>query len=457
MCHSLFEGLACRNAAQGIAERRLFGNFADMETNSTSELFSIDAELPSNGFTDIETLYRTANALILKGQRGGQWWVLKTVAEEGRDIDVYKRLLQKECDILSQLSHPGVVRATGMEYVPGYGQCIVMEWVDGINLREWLAQKPSRRERRRALGQLVEALDYIHGLQVVHRDIKPENVMVTRNGHNVKLIDFGLADMDSSSCLKQPSGTKGYISPEQTTERTTDVRNDIYSLGCLIDDLQLGWFCKRLAAHCKRPLDQRYKNMGEIKQALRRRQQWRRGLVAALLLVVLCIGAWGTYMVKKENGRPHYEEVAQFRVANIRYTSYGGLAVSAKLVVMKERDMVVPAQVTHDGLTYKMSELGFDCFKNDTLLQKLVVQCDADTMNILKGAFKGCTNLKDLYLSSTHFVGIGSDIWHCRIEDIFDTHHFENVTLYVPEDLIDKYKGSAWNRFRHIQIINRER
>ena len=65
--------------------------------------------------------------------------------------------------------------------------------------------------------------------------------------------------------------------------------------------------------------------------------------------------------------------------------------------------------------------------------------------------------MKELYLSSTRLVGIGSDIWHCRIEDIFDDRHFEDVTLYVPERLVGKYKGSAWRKFRHIQIIDRGR
>lgn len=77
--------------------------------------------------------------------------------------------------------------------------------------------------------------------------------MITRNGHNVKLIDFGLADTDSYSDFKQPSGTKGYVSPEQRVERTTDCRNDIYSLGCIITDLRLGRLYNTLAQRCKAP------------------------------------------------------------------------------------------------------------------------------------------------------------------------------------------------------------
>ncbi len=424
-----------------------------MEDINTSELFCIDTEQAESGFTEISVMHRTSSALLLKAKCDGQWRVLKTVRDDCKELDVFRNLQQKECDIQSRLSHPHIAKAFGMEDVKDYGRCIVMEWVDGVNLHEWLKQKPSQRERTRVLAQLIDALAYLHGQQVVHRDIKPENVMITRNGHNVKLIDFGLADMDSSSSLKQPSGTRGYISPEQAQQRDTDCRNDIYSLGCLMGDLSLGWSYKRIASHCKRPLNQRYRNMAEVKRALTRRQQWRRGFVVALMLVLLCTGAWGAYLLKKENGRPNYEKVAQFRVANMQYTSWGGLVVSAKLAEMKEREMVVPPSVTHDGLSYKLTELGFDCFRNDTLLRKLVVECEGDTMNILKGAFKGCGNLKELYLKTGRFVGIGSSLWPCRIDDLFDAHHFADVTLYVPRKMLPLYRNSAWRRFRTIKSI----
>ena len=83
--------------------------------------------------------------------------------------------------------------------------------VDGMNLRQWLeTAKPNKRERKRVMNQLIDAVSYMHANQVVHRDLKPDNVMITRNGENVKLIDFGLADMDQYANLKQPSCTPGY-------------------------------------------------------------------------------------------------------------------------------------------------------------------------------------------------------------------------------------------------------
>ena len=63
----------------------------------------------------------------------------------------------------------------------------------------------------------MDALEYIHGKQTAHRDLKPSNIMITRNGQHVKLIDFGLSDTDDYAVYKQPAGTEGYISPEQTS------------------------------------------------------------------------------------------------------------------------------------------------------------------------------------------------------------------------------------------------
>lgn len=181
---------------------------------------------------------------------------------------------------------------------------------------------------------------------------------------------------------------------------------------------------------------------------------WRSIVVVASLVLIALVG-WGVYMVHEVNGRPKYEEVAQFRVANVKYTSWGGLAASAQLAAMKEEQLVVPAEVTDKGLTYKVSELGFDSFKNDTLLKTLVVQCNASVMNILKGSFKGCSHLSEVYLMwPDGVIGIGSDMWPCSIDDVFDTHHYSETIIYVPTHLLGAYKRSAWHKFKHIKAIS---
>ena len=119
---------------------------------------------------------------------------------------------------MSRLQHPGVVEAKSLEDVPGLGRCIVMEWVNGATLKEWLsAGSHSRDERRQVAHQLMDALSHIHSQGVVHRDIKPSNIMVTNTGQSVKVIDFGLADTDAHTTLKQPAGTVSYMAPEQAT------------------------------------------------------------------------------------------------------------------------------------------------------------------------------------------------------------------------------------------------
>lgn len=67
--------------------------------------------------------------------------------------------------------------------------------------------------------------------------LKPSNVMITHNGGYVKLIDFGLADTDSHTILKQPAGTLSYMAPEQAQMAQADVRNDIYSLGVIMQEM----------------------------------------------------------------------------------------------------------------------------------------------------------------------------------------------------------------------------
>lgn len=166
-------------------------------------------------FTDIEMLSTSEVNVVAKARRYGRWWLLKGLRKEVAGEAAYQQRLRKELELLMELQHPAVVSAAGLEMVEPLGECIVMEYVDGVTMKEWLKGHRKRQTKKRILHELIDAVSYIHAKGIVHRDLKPENIIITHNGENVKLIDFGLADTESYSVLKQPAGTPRYMSPEQ--------------------------------------------------------------------------------------------------------------------------------------------------------------------------------------------------------------------------------------------------
>ncbi len=223
----------------------------------------------SQTFTDIEMIATSEVNVVAKAKRYGRWWLLKGLRPEVADGVGYQQRLRKELEILMQLQYPGVVATYGMEAVEGCGRCIVMEYVEGPTLKEWLTENHQRQDRIHIAQQLMEAVAYIHSKGIVHRDLKPENIIVTNHGGGVKLIDFGLADTDSHAILKQPAGTPRYMAPEQLQTAVADVRNDIYSLGVILKQMNVGWRYRNVIGRCLKPIGQRYQNAAELQHAFR--------------------------------------------------------------------------------------------------------------------------------------------------------------------------------------------
>jgi Kae1-associated kinase Bud32 len=249
----------------------------------------------SQVFTDVEILSTSEVNIVAKAKRYGRWWLLKGLRQEVAQEMGYQQRLRKELEILMQLQHPGVVTAYGLEEVKELGLCIVMEYVDGVTLKEWMQEKPARKEQRRIATELTETVGYVHSCSIVHRDLKPENIIITRNGQNVKLIDFGLADTDSHTILKQPAGTEKYMSPEQMQTAMADVRNDIYSLGVIFSKMNLGNGFSRIISKCLKPIEQRYQNVAALMADIRKKDKskWngkiRLAIVAIVALVAIVI------------------------------------------------------------------------------------------------------------------------------------------------------------------------
>jgi serine/threonine protein kinase len=160
----------------------------------------------------------------------------------------FPRRFAREAQALASLDHPNIVRVheMGREADLCY---LVMEHVDGVNLRELLVQKKLPPEQAlRIVPQLCDALEYAHSRGVIHRDIKPENIILSRSGA-AKIADFGLArivrqDEAAPSRLTQTNvimGTADYMAPEQRDSmKGADHRSDIYSLGVVLYEILTG-------------------------------------------------------------------------------------------------------------------------------------------------------------------------------------------------------------------------
>lgn len=163
---------------------------------------------------------------------------LKILPAELSQDPAFAERFAREARMLAKLSHPNIVT------IHDFGQAeefsyLVMEYVDGMNLREVLRTGGlDSQQALVVLSALAGALDYAHAEGVVHRDIKPENILFDRRGH-VKLADFGLAKLAYPSAInptltltRQALGTPHYMAPEQwESPQDVDHRADIYALG----------------------------------------------------------------------------------------------------------------------------------------------------------------------------------------------------------------------------------
>jgi serine/threonine protein kinase len=103
--------------------------------------------------------------------------------------------------------------------------------------------------------------------------------MLAHDGQHLKLIDFGLSDTDSYAILKEPVGTEGYMAPEGPS--------DIFSLGCILRELHIGWLSRMVVRKCCAPLSRRYTDIAAIKRDLHRCWQWPQRILLIIGLALL--------------------------------------------------------------------------------------------------------------------------------------------------------------------------
>jgi predicted Ser/Thr protein kinase len=157
----------------------------------------------------------------------------------------FRERFLREAQAAARLSHPGIVTVYDADEDPGRDlRYIAMEYVPGKNLREVLeAEGRFELDRVREIaGVLAEALQTAHDAGIVHRDIKPANILVRESDDAIKIADFGVAKISTSTLTQSGTsiGSPAYMSPEQIRSRSIDGRSDLFSLAVILYELLCG-------------------------------------------------------------------------------------------------------------------------------------------------------------------------------------------------------------------------
>ena len=295
--------------------------FVLQENNSEmiSSFHSIK-EIETKGYSCLYTATQFGKKVILKG--------LKPEFKKER---FYQDLLKKEFEISYSLDHPNIVKIIDFQNISNIGDCIVMEYVEGVTLREFIesqrgnkttsrdvthytdenkhdvigasskvARSRGRRDKRvyeKIFNELLDAMEYFHSKQIIHRDLKPDNILITNNGNNVKIIDFGLSDADDYVILKQAAGTRKYAAPEQLIPNNTiDCRADIYSLGIILKNNFPKSYHKIAEKCAQQDKEKRFSSVSEIRNFIKKKKITK--ITAAVSLILLLLFALSFVVTK---------------------------------------------------------------------------------------------------------------------------------------------------------------
>ncbi len=168
---------------------------------------------------------------------------VKILKEEFISNEEFVRRFKNESKAIAMLSHPNIVKVFDVSF-GDLIQYIVMEYIEGITLKEYIEREGSLRWKDAVhfTIQILKGLQHAHDKGIVHRDVKPQNIMVLPDG-TIKVTDFGIARFARSeqrTITDKAIGSVHYISPEQARGERTDEKADIYSVGVMLYEMLTG-------------------------------------------------------------------------------------------------------------------------------------------------------------------------------------------------------------------------
>lgn len=257
-------------------------------SNESAVFENQDLELDrSNSYCDFNLLKTTASSKLWRMSRDGKYFLVKTTKDNSKH---QKKMLRREYELSIGCDNPHIVHIFTYEHDIHNGDGIVMEYIEGRTLREYLSEKSSLESRQRIFAELLSAVSYLHKRGIIHNDLKLENILITRADDTLKIIDFGLADKDAYYVWKTLGCTQKYASPElRNQSKDIDARSDIYSIGVIMREIFEGRHSHIIKRCCKEKPQQRYSDVAELQKVWQGRNRIWKWLAIICLLVVIAV------------------------------------------------------------------------------------------------------------------------------------------------------------------------
>lgn len=327
--------------------------------------------LDSVGYSSPVLLKKSAISKLYRVTKAGKFFIVKSAKDNSQRLT---DIIRREYDISKNLNHPNIVNVFTYEEDPVIGPCIVMEYIDGRDMYEFLRENPSKELRERVFMQVLNAVEYLHRKGIVHNDLKPENILINKCDNSVKLIDFGLSDSDAYFLCKNPGFTTKYASNELLLQKGTDSRSDIYSLGVLMKEF-LGSGNARIIGKCiNKDKEKRYQNIEQLRKALSHKNYPYYFIMLLICISVMVFVGTGLFVKLKDLNDFKVRQVAEQKMCDSVYNAIDSQLYDIYYNLELSLDDIPYEEFCYLELNKALSELPkvLESFENITANETLV-------------------------------------------------------------------------------------